>query len=50
MWKQKLLESIKNKIIKNRNGENVPQLKTTERKLVHFNIVNINYQRGACIL
>ena len=37
----KLLWSAKNKITKDKNGENVPHLKITEVVLVHFNIVNI---------
>ena len=37
----KLLWSAKNKITKDKNGQNVPHLKITEVVLVHFNIVNI---------
>ena len=37
----KLLGSIKNKITKNKNGENVPHLEITEVVLVHYNIVPI---------
>ena len=36
----KLLGSTKNKIAKDKNGENVPRLKITEVVLVHCNIVN----------
>ena len=36
----KLLGSTENKIIKDKNGENVPHLEITEVVLVHCNIVN----------
>ena len=36
----KLLGSTKSKIIKNKNGKNVPHLEITEVVLVHFNMVN----------
>ena len=36
----KLLGSTKNKIPKDKNGENVPHLEITEVVLVHCNIVN----------
>ena len=36
----KLLGSSKNKITKDKNGENVPHLEITEVVLVHCNIVN----------
>ena len=36
----KLLGSTKNKITKDKNGENVPHIEITEVVLVHFNIVN----------
>ena len=36
----KLLGSAENKIIKDKNGENVPHLEITEIVLVHYNIVN----------
>ena len=36
----KLLESTKNKIKTNENGENLPQLKIAEAVLVHCAIVN----------
>ena len=39
----KLLRSIKNKIIKDENGENVPHLEITKVILVHCNIVNNDY-------
>ena len=40
----KLFGSTKNKITKNKNGENVPHLEITEVVLVHCNIVNNDYQ------
>ena len=40
----KLLGSTKNKITKDKNGENVPHLEITEAVLVNCNIVNNNYQ------
>ena len=38
----KLLRSTKNKIIKDKNGKNVPHLAITEAIFVHCNIVNNN--------
>ena len=46
----KFLGSTKNKITKNKNGENVPKLEFTEGILVHYNIVNNNYQQNSIIL
>ena len=46
----KLLGSTKNKITKNRNGENVPLLEITEVVLVHWNIVNNDYQQDSRVL
>ena len=43
----KLLGSTENKIIKDKNGENVPRLKITEVVLVHCNIVNNDYQQDS---
>ena len=40
----KLLESTKNKITKDKNGENVPHLEITEVVLAHCDIVNNDYQ------
>ena len=40
----KLLRSTEDKIIKDKNGENVPHFEITEVVLVHCNIVNNNYQ------
>ena len=39
-----LLESTKNKITKDKNGENAPHLEVTKVVLVHGNIVSNNYQ------
>ena len=39
----KLLGSTKNKITKDKNGENVPHLEITEVVLVHCNMVNNDY-------
>ena len=41
---KKLLGSIKSKRTKNKNSENVSNLKITELALVHYNIVNKKYQ------
>ena len=41
----KLLGSTKNKITKDKIGENVPDLEITEVLLVHCNIVNNDYQQ-----
>ena len=41
----KLLGSTKSKITKNENGENVPHLEITDVVLIHFNIVNNDYQQ-----
>ena len=41
----KLLGSTRNKIIKDKNCENVPHLEITEVVLVHCNIVNNDYQQ-----
>ena len=46
----KLLGSTKNKITKNKNGENVPHLEITEIVLVHCNIVNNDYQQDSRVL
>ena len=39
----KLLGSAKNKITKDKNGENVPHLEISEVVLVHCDIVNNDY-------
>ena len=41
----KLLGSIRNKINKDKNGENEPHLEITEVKLMHCDIANSNYQQ-----
>ena len=41
----KLLWSAKSKIIKDKNGENVPHLEITEVVLVYFNIFNSVYHK-----
>ena len=46
----KLLGSTKNKITKDKNGENVPHLEITEVVLVHCNIVNNDYQQDLRVL
>ena len=46
----KLLGSTENKIIKDKNGENVPHLESTEVVLVHCNIVNNDYQQDSKVL
>ena len=46
----KFFGSTKNKIIKDENGENLPHLEITEAILVHFNIVNNDYQQDSRVL
>ena len=46
----KLLGSTKNKITKDKNGENVPHLEITEAILVHCNMVNNDYQQDSRVL
>ena len=43
----KLLGSTKNKITKDKNGENVLHLEITEVVLIHCNIVNNDYQQDS---
>ena len=43
----KLLRSTKKKLIKVKNGENVPHLESTEVVLVHCNIVNNDHQQDS---
>ena len=43
----KLLGSTENKITKDKNGENVSHLEISEVALVHFNIVNNDYQQDS---
>ena len=46
----KLLGSTENKIAKDKNGGNVPQLEITEVVLVHCNIANNDYQQDSRVL
>ena len=46
----KLLGGTKCKITKDKNGDNVPHLEITEVVLVHFNIVNNDYQHDSRVL
>ena len=46
----KLLGSTKNKITKDKNGENVPYLEITEVVLVHCNTLNNDYQQDSRVL
>ena len=46
----KLLESTKNKITKDKNGENVPYIEITEVVLVHCDFVNNDYQQDSRVL
>ena len=46
----KLLASTKNKIIKDKNGENVLYLEITEVVLAYFNMVNNDYQHDSRVL
>ena len=46
----KLLGSTKNKITKDKNGENVPHLEITEIVLIHCDIVNNDYQQESRVL
>ena len=46
----KLLGSADNKITKDKNGENVPRLEVVELVLVHYNLVNNDYQQDSRIL
>ena len=46
----KLPGSTKNKITKDKSGENVPHLEITEVVLVHCDIVNKDYQQDSRVL
>ena len=46
----KLLESAKNKITEDKDGDIVPHLEITEVVLVHCNIVNNGYQQDSRVL
>ena len=43
----KLPGNTENKIVKDKNGENVPYLEITEVVLVHCNIINNDYQQDS---
>ena len=45
-----LLWNAKNKITKDKKGENVPHLKNNEVVLVHYNIVNNDYQHESRVM
>ena len=45
-----LLGSNESKITKDKNGENVPHLEIVELVLIHYNLVNNNYQKNSRIL
>ena len=44
------MEALKNKINKDKNGENVPHLEITEVILVHCNIATNDYQQDSGVL
>ena len=46
----KLFGSTKRKIAKDKNGENDPDFEITEVVLIHFNIVNVDYQQDSRVL
>ena len=46
----KLLGNAESKITKDKNGENVPCLEVFELILVHYNLVNNDYQQDSRIL
>ena len=46
----KLLKNTENKIIKDKNGERVSLLEITEVVLIHYNIVNNDYQQNLRVL
>ena len=46
----KVLGSTENKITKDKNGKNVPDLEITEVVLVHCNMVNNDYQHDSRVL
>ena len=43
----KLPGSTKSKVTKYENGENVPHLEITEVILIHYNIINNDYQQDS---
>ena len=46
----KLLGSTKSKTNKDKIGKNVPHLEITEVVLIHYNIVNNDYQQDSTVL
>ena len=46
----KLIGNIKNNINRDENDENVPYFEVTEVVLVHWNIVNNDYQQDSKVL
>ena len=46
----KLLGSIKSKITRHKNGENVPYLEIKEVVLIHFHFVNNRYQQNSRVV
>ena len=46
----KLLGSIKKDVDQDKDGEDVPKLESVEVVLVHFNLVNNNYQQASKVL
>ena len=43
----KLLGSTKNDVDQDKDGEDVPKLESAEIVLVHYNLVNNNYQQAS---
>ena len=48
--KMKLFGSTKSRVNKDKNGKNMPHLGTTEKVLIHSNIVNNDYQQDSRVL
>ena len=48
--RMKLLGSSEMNLIEDKNGDNVPHLEITEVVLVHFNLVNNDYQQDSKVL
>ena len=46
----KLLGSTKKDVDQDKSGEDVPKLESVEVVLVHFNLVNNNYQQASKVL
>ena len=46
----KLLGSTESEITEDKNGENVPHLQIAELILIHWNLVNNNYQQNSRML